>query len=293
MACCWTADCASPAPADCCFGGAGDLLGAFLRFGRRPLGFEGRVQHLLAALRDSPHVLPAIFEGLHDRGRRLGFGRGHLRRFLHRADDAADIDLNFACEPFDFLGALVGRLRQRANLVGDHRKAAPVIARARRLDRGVQRQEVGLVGDAADRLRDFADIPGAALQFGDDLDRRALPLRVALDRASRGGDALRRVAEHDLHVFRAPAQGVCFAARRAKAVEYPLDGRELLLRGAGGLLGAAGDLLHRLAQLLGRRGSFRQSARKFLGRRRHSLEEDGSRRGLIFFVRRGRLRTRR
>ena len=173
-------------------GGAGDLLGAFLRFGRRPFGLEGRVQHLLAALRDPPHVLPAIFEGLHHRGRRLGFGRGHLRRLLHRDDDAADIDLNFACEPFDFLGALVGRLGQRANLVGDHRKAAPVIARARRLDRGVQRQQIGLVGDAADRLRDFADILGAPLQLRDDLDRRALPLRVALDRASGGGDPLRR-----------------------------------------------------------------------------------------------------
>ena len=186
-------------------GGAGDLLGAFLRFGRRPLGFEGRVQHLLAALRNSPHVLPAIFEGLDDCGRRLGFRRGHLSGFLHRADDAADIDLNFACQSFDLLGALVGRLGQRANLVGDHRKAASVIARARRLDRGVQGQEVGLVGDAADRLRDLADIPGASLELRDDLDRRALPLRVALDRPSRSRDPLRRVAEHNLHVLGAPA----------------------------------------------------------------------------------------
>ena len=83
----------------------------------------------------------------------------------------------------------------------------------------------------------------------------------------------RRVAEHHLHGLGAPAQGVCFAARRAKAVEYPLDRRELLLGRAGGLLGARGDLLHRFAQLLGRRRGFRQSARKFLGRRRHSLEE--------------------
>ena len=185
-------------------GRAGDLLGAFLRFGRRPFGFEGRVQHLLAPLRNSPHVLPAIFEGLHDRGRRLGFRRGRLSRLLHRADDAAHIDLNFARQSFDFLGALVGRLGQRANLVGDHRKAASVIARARRLDRGVQGQEIGLVGDAADRLGDLADISRATLQLRNDLDRRALPLRVALDRPSRGGDPLRRVAEHNLHVLGAP-----------------------------------------------------------------------------------------
>ena len=223
---------------------ARDLLGAFLRFGRRPLGFEGRVQHLLAPLRNSPHVLPTIFEGLHDYRRRPRFRRGRLRRFLHRADDAADIDLNFACKSFDFLRAFVGRLRQRANLVGDDRKASPMIAGARRLDRGVKGQQTCLVGDAADRLRDLADIPRATLQFGDDLDRRALPLRVALDGPSRSGDPLSRVAEHNLHGLGAPAQRVCFAARCAKAVEYPLDRRELLLRRARGLLGARGDLLH-------------------------------------------------
>ena len=84
---------------------------------------------------------------------------------------------------------------KRANLVCDHRKASPVIARARRLDSGVQRQQTGLVRDAADRLRDFADIPRAPLELRNDLYRRALPLRVALDRPSGSGDPLRRVAK--------------------------------------------------------------------------------------------------
>ena len=86
---------------------ARDLLRALLRFGHRPLGFESRVQHCLAPLRNSPHVLPTIFEGLHDHGRSLRFYRGCLSRFLHRADDAADIDLNFACQSFDLLRAFV------------------------------------------------------------------------------------------------------------------------------------------------------------------------------------------
>ncbi len=187
------------------FGRARDLLGAFLRFGRRPFGFEGSAQHLLAPLRNSPHVLPAIFESLHDSGSGLGFGRGSLSRLLHRSDHAADIDLNFACQPFDLLRALVRRLGQRANLVGDDRKASPVIAGARRLDRGVQGQKTGLIRDAADRLRDLADIPGATLQLCDDLYRRALPLRVTLDGPSRGGDPLSRVSEHKLHGLGAPA----------------------------------------------------------------------------------------
>ena len=42
-------------------------------------------------------------------------------------------------------------LGQRPHLVGHHREAAAVIAGARRLDRGVQRQQIGLIGDAADR----------------------------------------------------------------------------------------------------------------------------------------------
>ena len=79
-----------------------------------------------------------FFERLDDRGRRLGFGRGHLSRCFHRADHTTNIGLNFARKFFHLLGALVGCLGQCTNLVGDHRKAAPVIARARRLDRGVQ-----------------------------------------------------------------------------------------------------------------------------------------------------------
>ena len=185
-------------------GRARDLLGAFLRFRRRPFGFERRAQHLLAPLRNSPHVLPTIFEGLDDRGRRLGFRRGRLCRLRHRADDAAHIDLNFPRQSFDFLGTLVGRLGQRANLVGDHRKAPSVIAGARGLDRGVQGEKIGLVGDATDCLCDLADISRATLQLRYDFNRRALPLRVALDRPSRGGNSVRRLAEHNMHVLGAP-----------------------------------------------------------------------------------------
>jgi hypothetical protein len=78
-------------------------------------------------------------------------------------------------------------------------------------------------------LRDLADIPRATLQLRDDLDRRPLPLRVAFDLPGRGGDPLSRLAEHDLHGLGAPAPGAGFATRCSKAIEYPLDRRELLL----------------------------------------------------------------
>ena len=77
------------------FGGAGDLLGALLRVGRGPFCFERRVQHLLADLRDSSHVLSSSFEGLHDGIRRLGFAHREFSGFFHGDDRAADIDSEF------------------------------------------------------------------------------------------------------------------------------------------------------------------------------------------------------
>ena len=71
-------------------GGAGNLLGALLRFGGRALGFERGGQHLLAAFGDPPHVLAQRIEGLDDGGAGLGFVDGRLGRLLHRVDDAAN-----------------------------------------------------------------------------------------------------------------------------------------------------------------------------------------------------------
>jgi hypothetical protein len=48
------------------------------------------------------------------------------------------------------LGSLGGRLGQLADLVGDHREAAALLAGTGGLDRGVECQQVGLVGDAED-----------------------------------------------------------------------------------------------------------------------------------------------
>ena len=48
------------------------------------------------------------------------------------------------------LDGLRGRLGELAHLVGDDREAAALLARAGGLDRGVERQQVGLVGDLGD-----------------------------------------------------------------------------------------------------------------------------------------------
>ena len=59
-------------------------------------------------------------------------------RALHRENLAGDL-----------LGRLGGLHRERFDLGGDHREAAPGLAGARRLDGGVERQQVGLAGDVA------------------------------------------------------------------------------------------------------------------------------------------------
>src|SRR5580704_8724156 len=58
----------------------------------------------------------------------------------------------------DGLGGLRGPLRQAAHLGGHHRKAAAGISGACRLDRGVERQQVGLPGDLVDHPDDVGDL---------------------------------------------------------------------------------------------------------------------------------------
>ena len=56
------------------------------------------------------------------------------------------------------LGGLGAALRQVADFVGDHREAHAGLAGARRFDRGVQREDVGLEGDLVDDFDDLGDL---------------------------------------------------------------------------------------------------------------------------------------
>ncbi len=57
----------------------------------------------------------------------------------------------------DLFGGVLGLHRERLDLGGDHGKAAPGGAGARRLDGGVERQQRGLPGDLRDQVDDVAD----------------------------------------------------------------------------------------------------------------------------------------
>ncbi len=103
-----------------------DLLGALLDLDDHRAGFAGQLQSLLGLLAAAGH---ALHRGLRQ-----------VLILLHHVDD--------------FLGGLAGTPGQLAYLVGDHREAATLITGAGRLDGGVEGQQIGLVGDAANGLHD-------------------------------------------------------------------------------------------------------------------------------------------
>ena len=78
---------------------------------------------------------------------------------------AARVDLvhRVADQGLDLLGCRGRALRQVAHFGGHHREAAALLAGARRFDRRVQRQDVGLEGDAVDDADDVDDLRDEAL----------------------------------------------------------------------------------------------------------------------------------
>jgi len=86
--------------------------------------------------------------GLHAHGVALHLGLNHLHRLSH------------------LLGGPHGTLGQAPHLIGHNGEAAPGFSGAGRFDTGVQRQQIGLVGDPFDDRDDAADPLGACSQIG-------------------------------------------------------------------------------------------------------------------------------
>ena len=143
---------------------------------------------------------------------------------LDDRDRVLRLGLDLADQPADLPGGGLRLLGQLADLLGDDREAAALLARAGGLDGRVERQQVRLLGDAGDRRDDPADLLGLGREIAD---------RVA--------DGLRRVA-HGAHGLGGLAGG-----RDALASDLPR-----LLGDAGGLLGVRGGLADGRGDLLGR-----------------------------------------
>ena len=76
---------------------------------------------------------------------------GAFRQSFHRAHDLPGEALDSLCRFLRLLGEL-------ADLAGDDGEAASLLAGARRLDARIQREEVRLLGDVRDGLRERLDL---------------------------------------------------------------------------------------------------------------------------------------
>ena len=113
--------------------------------------------------------------------------------------DLGDDMLGLAAERVDRAGDLVGRLAglagENLDLARHYREAAPGLARARRLDCGVKREDVGGLGDLVDVVRALLDLAHRRREAGDMLGERVDQLEQLADLAERGADMIRALRE--------------------------------------------------------------------------------------------------
>jgi hypothetical protein len=96
-----------------------------------------------AALHPGDHLLAARFHGAHCFFDLRSHGGDEVAYLFSRAH---------------------GAFRQFAHFVGDHREPTPMLAGPRRLYRGIESQQVRLLGDLIDGLHYHADLPAERRQ---------------------------------------------------------------------------------------------------------------------------------
>ena len=82
----------------------------------------------------------------------------------HGRDQLGDLVLRLANASAHLVGRARALLRQLSDLIGNHAEPEAVLPRARRLDRGVQGEEIRLAGDPGDRVHELPDLARALLQ---------------------------------------------------------------------------------------------------------------------------------
>ena len=154
--------------------------------------------------------------------------------------------LDVAIEPLDLLGGVGGPLRERAHFGGHHGEPAAEIAGARRLDPGVERQQVGLERDLVDDPDDFADLARRAFDPLHRVGRVSHDLHSLRGNLARGRDGRVGLAGA-VSRLRHPRRDLAQRGRRL------LEARRLLLgalrqvvRRDRDLLRSIADRLHRL-----------------------------------------------
>ena len=179
-------------------------------------------------------------------------GRGE--RLGHRGVGALDLGA-------DALAGGAGEVGELAHLVGDHREAAPHLAGAGGLDRRVEREQVGLLGDLADLARHAHQLLGDLGEAGDRLRQALLLGERGVEPGEHAVELAAGVADHPDHaVLAAVGGGLARAQQRVlQAVE---DVRELAGERADGGLGVAARDAHVVVPALQRRLRHLLQARK-------------------------------
>ena len=203
---------------------------------------------------------------------------------LHGGDGRLRVLLDARDEVRDLLGRCLAGLGELADLVGDDGETAAMLACARGLDGGVQREEVRLLGDARNGLDNRADLLRALAELVDGL-RAALDDGLdALDVVDGVHDALAALNSAAVRRARVALDGI---GRRMQAV----DGRDRLadaflrIRDVLLLLGrrlrrirdAVRDLLRRLRALVRARRELLRRRCELLRRLVRRLHEAGNR----------------
>ena len=137
---------------------ATDLLDDRLLLGGRGGDLVGKIRDLVYL----DHNLIQV-AGTCPGGGEAGVGSGHIE--MHHLFPSPQGLLDMANAVLDLLCRLVSSGRQAANFVRHHRKAAPLIACPCGFDGGIERQQVGLIRNAANFAHDGADPLGLARQL--------------------------------------------------------------------------------------------------------------------------------
>ncbi|MCY1422608.1 hypothetical protein D9M71_382980 [compost metagenome] len=92
---------------------------------------------------------------------------GHFMAGAHGLDRRADTAMELGDHLLDFFGRLLGSFGQGPDFVGYHGETTALLTGPCRLDGGIERQQVGLLGDALDHFEHTADGLAVAGQLVD------------------------------------------------------------------------------------------------------------------------------
>src|SRR3569623_1798388 len=154
------------------------LLRCFVELNHRLLDLLGGQRlrlhaflHALATRRELLHLLDALHQLSADRFHFLHAAPHFFGEFLDAHHAGSHGRLHFFHHLLDVPGGNRGLIGETADLGGDHREALTVFAGFLRFDRGVERQEIGLVrhlGDGGDHGVDVACLLVQHFEFGSD-----------------------------------------------------------------------------------------------------------------------------